>query len=677
MTDALRCRNCFAPSPAEPCERCGWHRGVPTPAPYLPVGTLLQGNYRIGRVLGHGGFGITYLGWDENLALKLAIKEYLPRDFATRTGNSGSVSVYTGEAHNWFDYGLDRFQDEARTLAKFQQHPGIVSVYNFFRANSTGYMVMEYVEGVTLKAFLEHRGPLPYEMARKTLLPVMDALRAVHAEGLLHRDVSPDNIYISFQKQVKLLDFGAARFAAGGHSRSLSVILKPGYAPEEQYRTHGKQGPWTDVYGLAATFYRCLTGVVPPEALDRLDQDSLKKPSDLGVEIPAAAERMLMAGLAVRANNRPQSMEAFEEVFLPGRVGDAGVSTSTAVPSNRSPLGSTPATETPASNPASPARSAKPTAKTAPSSLWSLGLILGGSVLLLTVPILLLQNDPARRSDAGNSGAKSETTARGEATGQTKPQADPTPQTKTRVEATPSQPRQGPVGTIAQEMVTIPGGEFVMGCSPGDAQCSDAEKPAHLVKTKAFRMGRYEVTQAQWQAVMGENPSQLKGYDRPVENVSWDDIQAFLQRLNANNAGKPYRLPTEAEWEYAARAGTTTPYWWGQEIGQGNANCKGCGSRSDSTQTAPVGSFRLNPFGLYDTAGSLWEWVQDCYHVTYQGAPTDGSEWRGNYQGKGTPRVIRGGASFHVPETLRSAFRNMYFADSRYSFIGFRLAQDL
>lgn len=238
-----RCPNCFAESAADPCPRCGWRAGAPTPAPYLPVGTLLDGRYRIGRVLGHGGFGITYLGWDDNLALKLAIKEYLPRDFATRTGDGATVSVYTGEAQKWYDYGLQRFQDEARTLAKFQQHAGIVSVYNFFRANATGYMVMEYVEGITLKAFLEHKGPIPYETARQALLPVMDALRAVHAEGLLHRDVAPDNIYITFGKRVKLLDFGAARFATGGHSRSLSVILKPGYAPEEQYRTHGKQGP--------------------------------------------------------------------------------------------------------------------------------------------------------------------------------------------------------------------------------------------------------------------------------------------------------------------------------------------------------------------------------------------------------------------------------------------------
>jgi formylglycine-generating enzyme required for sulfatase activity len=143
-------------------------------------------------------------------------------------------------------------------------------------------------------------------------------------------------------------------------------------------------------------------------------------------------------------------------------------------------------------------------------------------------------------------------------------------------------------------------------------------------------MGKYEVTQAQWATGMGINPSRFKGDDRPVENVSWDDIQEFLKRLNADNSGKPYRLPTEAEWEYAAPAGPTTPYWWGKEIGQGNANCEGCGSRWDNKETAPVGSFKPNPFGLYDTAGNVWEWVQDCWHDGYQGAPADGSEWRDN-----------------------------------------------
>ncbi len=290
----------------------------------------------------------------------------------------------------------------------------------------------------------------------------------------------------------------------------------------------------------------------------------------------------------------------------------------------------------------------------------------------------------ARAEADARAKAEAEIRAKVEAEAKAKAEAE----TKARVEAearanaeaaaplpASASPRQGPVGTIPQEMVAIPAGEFQMGCSPGDGQCDSDEKPPHPVKVKAFRIGKYEVTQAQWQAVMGENPARFKGEDRPVEQVSWNDIQTFLARLNAANPGKPYRLPTEAEWEYAARGGTKTPYWWGKDIGKGNANCRDCGSRWDGKETAPVGSFKPNPFGLYDTAGNVWEWVQDCWHPSYQGAPTDGSEWRDNCQG--TSRVVRGGSWSHVPVRLRSAFRLWFYAAYRSVSVGFRLAQDL
>jgi TPR repeat protein/serine/threonine protein kinase len=309
------CPNCFGDLTATPCPHCGWQPGADNPPPALALGTLLDGRYRIGRVLGHGGFGITYLAWDENLHLRLAIKEYLPRDCATRAPDGVSLAIYSGQAGEQFAYGLERFLEEARALARFDQHPGIVTVKSFFRAHGTGYCVMDFVEGLTLKQYLERQpgGRIPVEPAWQLLQPVMDALRAVHKEGLLHRDLAPDNIYITREGRVKLLDFGAARFAAGEHSRSLSVILKPGYAPEEQYRTRGKQGPWTDVYGLAATLYRAITGTAPPEALDRLDEDELIAPSRLGIGITAAQEAVLLKALAVKADARYSSMQGLQD----------------------------------------------------------------------------------------------------------------------------------------------------------------------------------------------------------------------------------------------------------------------------------------------------------------------------------------------------------------------------
>lgn len=291
-----------------------WQQHAPLSPLYLQPGTVLNGQYQIGGVLGHGGFGITYLAHDLNLNVKVAIKEYLPGELATRIPGNVEVSVYSGEARGLFEYGLDSFLEEARTLAQFHDNPGVVPVLNFFRANKTGYLVMGYMEGLTLRRYLEQNGErIPFETARSILMPVMDALRAVHRAGVLHRDISPDNIYITCSRQVKLLDFGAARYAMGERSRSLSVILKHGYAPEEQYYSSGKQGPWTDVYALGAAFYRAITGQTPPGALDRKYRDEIVAPSRLGVPTPAAAEAVLMRALAVRPEDRFQDVAAFQQ----------------------------------------------------------------------------------------------------------------------------------------------------------------------------------------------------------------------------------------------------------------------------------------------------------------------------------------------------------------------------
>ncbi len=220
------------------------------------------------------------------------------------------------------------------------------------------------------------------------------------------------------------------------------------------------------------------------------------------------------------------------------------------------------------------------------------------------------------------------------------------------------------------EMVLIPSGRFMMGSNEGGAD----EKPPHQVSIRSFALGKYEVTQGQWKAVMGENPSHFKecGDSCPVENVSWDEIQQYLQKLN-QMTGQQYRLPSEAEWEYAARAGSNTKYSWGDEIGKNNANCDGCGSRWDKKSTAPVGSFAANAYGLHDMQGNVWEWVQDVWHDNYQGAPTDGSAWQSG--GDQRSRVLRGGAWNYYPLNLRAAYRDRISPDFRNSNVGFRVAR--
>lgn len=273
------CPGCMADKGEEKiCPKCGWKDGTEPDSPlHLKPGTILSGKYLIGRVLGHGGFGITYLAFDINLGTKLAVKEYFPQGMATRSPGDNLISVYSGGTKTQFEFGLEKFLDEARTLARFDEVPEVVTIKDYFRVNGTAYIVMSYIEGITLKEYLAQKGgTLSLDAVLTFILPILKALEQVHKVGILHRDVSPDNIFITKNFNVKLLDFGAARFAMGEQSKSLSVILKPGYAPEEQYRTKGKQGPWTDVYAVAATMYRALTGETPPEALDRLAEDELK-----------------------------------------------------------------------------------------------------------------------------------------------------------------------------------------------------------------------------------------------------------------------------------------------------------------------------------------------------------------------------------------------------------------
>ena len=315
-----RCLGCMRvlSDSTQPCPYCGYDDSVPTKKTYyLQPGTLLKNRYLIGRSIGSGGFGITYIGWDNMLEMRVAIKEYLPGEYATRVPGNTSLSIFGGEKQNEFEIGLSKFMDEAQRLAGVGDVPGIVKIYDCFSENLTAYIVMEFLDGVTLKEHLEQcGGKIPYNDAIQIILPVLGALREVHKEGIIHRDISPDNIFITKGGDIKLLDFGAARYASTGYSKSLSVILKPGYAPEEQYRSHGNQGPWSDVYATAATLYKAITGIIPEESLERKAQDTLQPPSKLGIELPKNAETAILNALNVNAENRTQSAEIFEDQLL-------------------------------------------------------------------------------------------------------------------------------------------------------------------------------------------------------------------------------------------------------------------------------------------------------------------------------------------------------------------------
>ena len=283
----------------------------------LPHGIAIGGGaYTLGRVLGQGGFGITYIALDNATSKRVAIKEFFPDSMATRTAGN-TVSAHTGERGEGFLYGKQCFLEEAKTLATFIGNPNIVRVYRYFEENETAYFVMEYVEGESLKDYLRrHGGKISFEEAKRILIPAMNALAVVHSKGIVHRDVSPDNIIIKKDGSVKLLDFGAARYSIGNISRSLDVVLKHGYAPREQYSRHGRQGPFTDVYSLAATFYRSITGIIPQDSIDRMDNDLVVTPRAYCPDLTPQGEYAIYKALAVNPADRFSSMLEFKEAML-------------------------------------------------------------------------------------------------------------------------------------------------------------------------------------------------------------------------------------------------------------------------------------------------------------------------------------------------------------------------
>ena len=313
-----RCPNCFEPKGGSSmCLTCGHDESEGSrPGVHLRAGTLLLGRYVVGRLIGQGGFGATYLGWDERSQNRVAIKEYFPVSLATRAQANGVLVPYTEDLATPFREGIDKFMGEARMLARLGSVPEIVEVRDHFEANATAYMVMELLEGRTLQRhLLEEGGAIGYRQALGLILPIAKAVHDVHRLGLVHRDISPDNIFLLDGGSAKLLDFGAARHYVGEVTGNLTVVLKRGYAPPEQYGSESRQGPWTDVYALAATLYCAITGKPPPDASQRWLEDTLVRPSRLGIAIPSAVEEALLAGLALNWQERPRDMKILLQAF--------------------------------------------------------------------------------------------------------------------------------------------------------------------------------------------------------------------------------------------------------------------------------------------------------------------------------------------------------------------------
>lgn len=310
------CYYCMSKKAGDVCSVCGRHAEADVGVHHLLPGTVLENRYLIGYAIGEGGFGITYIGRDLKLDMVVAVKEYYPNGFVNRNNTADNrITITSREKAEYVENGKKQFIREARILAKFSGNQSIVDVRDHFECNNTAYIVMEYIQGITLSTYIKTNGNFAATDLIKRMLPLFRALKLIHKNGLIHRDISPDNIMILPNGSLKLMDFGAAREVNFDDKKSLSIVLRPGYAPEEQYRSKGEQGPWTDIYAACATIYKCITGITPDESTERVYADELQPPSRCGVDIPLRYEQALMKGLAVYQKDRYQSVDELIEAF--------------------------------------------------------------------------------------------------------------------------------------------------------------------------------------------------------------------------------------------------------------------------------------------------------------------------------------------------------------------------
>jgi formylglycine-generating enzyme required for sulfatase activity/predicted Ser/Thr protein kinase len=620
----------------------------------LAAGSILHHRYRIDAVIGQGGFGITYKAFDPGLNQVVCIKELFPSGLCVR-GPENTV-VFQGKNAHEFPAFRNRFIKEARELARFR-HPNIVRVSEVFEANQTAYFVMDFVEGETLRELVTREGRLNQERALPLMQGLLDAVEEVHRAGLLHRDIKPDNVLIEPGGKVVLIDFGSAKEFEDGKTLSQTAILTPGYAPLEQYSDTAQRGTYTDIYALGATFYFLLTGRKPLAAIDRQDT-ALVAPHTLFSDISEVLSSAIMLALNLRPADRFQT------------VGEMRNALSVKDHMSKKQL--------PDTSPAPPHPPQPPESGKIKAALITVGLILLVSAIFILadsnnkipLPGTALQETVAPEQTDGSTltadAARDTSEQSIIADQQSQPAAQETeapdiPSIDNSVDEneTPSENATGAnavLSALRANMVFVQGGSFTMGCTSEQGRdCDDDEKPAHQVTVSSFWIGKYEVTQKEWEAVMGSNPSRFQNCpDCPVENVTWNDVQDFIRKLNYLTGGN-YRMPTEAEWEFAARGGirsSGTKYSGSDVI---NSNRAVWYDGNSGSRTHRVGQKQANELGLYDMSGNVWEWCSDWYgEDLYINSP--GTNPRG--PSAGDYRVLRGGSWSSNALLCRVSYRN-------------------
>lgn len=318
------CMRCFhVKGKYNVCPMCGYVEGTPPEQPhYLTPGTILGNHFLVGTAIGAGGFGITYRCFDITLGVTVAVKEFYPAGLVNRAPGQPAVGLLPGDKKEQYRSQMSRFLMEAQSIAQFGNAKDIVNVYDFFEENNTAYIIMEYIDGVLLKDYLEKQGRLDVGAALSVISPIVNAVKKIHAKGIIHRDISPDNIFISGEDSVKIFDFGAAQLDDGSEGQAAEKVIKVGYSAPEQYRDHSRQGFYTDIYSVGAILYQMLTGERPTESTEREFKDDLKSPAELGIPLEPNLDRAVMEALAVKPELRFQSIQQFEDALQNKRMAE-------------------------------------------------------------------------------------------------------------------------------------------------------------------------------------------------------------------------------------------------------------------------------------------------------------------------------------------------------------------
>ena len=623
-----------------------------------PDSTLQGGKYRIIEKLGQGGFGITYLAENTLLEGKVAIKEFFFKEYCERDDSTSYVTVPTSSNRETVLRFKQKFIKEAKTIFRLN-HPNIVRIHDVFEENGTAYYVMEYIEGESLGDMVKRRGAIPEAEALDYVKDVASALEYIHSKNINHLDIKPGNLMKRKEDgKVLVIDFGVAKqydLATSQGTTTTPVGISHGYSPAEQYRKNGVQSfsPQSDVYALAATLFKLLTGSTPPEAMEIQDEGlpvaelqakQISRPVISAIAMAMKGHHERTQSVAEFMSNL-KSEDTQDTVVFPDATGTGRKRKETE--------------EKAAKEKAKVERKRKETEEKATKKKATFVVTI---VVVAIVAIWLMI--PSNKNKVEEELAKITEVSYSNGISSNKNKVE-----EELAKITEASYSKGilTVNGIKYNMVWVEGGTFRMGAT--SEQGSDAEsdeKPVHSVTLSGYYIGKTEVTQALWKAVMDDNPSIFNGDNLPVDCVSWDDCQVFVRKLNSLT-GQNFRLPTEAEWEFACRGGNNSLGY--KYSGSDNIDNVAWYDGNSGDKTYPVATKSANELGIYDMSGNVWEWCCDWYGDYTSGAQTNP---KGPESGSG--RVDRGGCWNYGARCCRSSIRNRGNPSNRINGLGLRLA---